>query len=60
MLAPMLLLDPRDQFGDMHVAVQISLSLCKDDIPDDWRYFIRVWSIELVHCNGASLRDHEL
>ena len=46
--------------GDMHVTIQILSSLCKDDVLDDWRYSIRAWRIELVHCNGANLRDHEL
>ena len=45
---------------DTHVAVQISSSFCKDDVPDKWRYSIQAWPIELVHCNGASFWDHEL
>ena len=46
--------------GDTHVAVQILSSLCEDDGPDEWRYSVQAWPIELVHCSGASFRDHEL
>ena len=46
--------------GDTHVAVQISLSLCEDDVPNKWRYSVQAWPIELVHCSGASFWDHEL
>ncbi|KAG0581688.1 hypothetical protein KC19_3G000300 [Ceratodon purpureus] len=46
--------------GDTHVAVQISKSLDATEVPDEWRYFVRAWPIELVFCSGASLRDHEL
>ena len=46
--------------GDTHVTVQISSSLCEDDVPDEWRYSVRAWPIELVHCSGANFRDHEL
>ena len=46
--------------GDSHMAVQISSSLSKIDVLDEWRYSVRVWPIELVYCNGASLKDHEI
>ena len=46
--------------GDTHVAVEISASLCQDDVPNEWRYSVRAWPIELVHCNGANFWDHEL
>ena len=25
---------------DTHVVVQISTSLCKDDVPNEWRYYV--------------------
>ena len=46
--------------GHSHVAVQISFSLSEIDVPDEWRYSVRAWTIERVYCNGASLKDHEI
>ena len=40
--------------------MQISSSLCEDDVLDEWRYSVRAWPIELVHCSGANFRDHKL
>ena len=39
---------------DSHVVVQISSSLLMADVPDDWRYSIQAWPIELVYYNGAN------
>ena len=46
--------------GDSHVAVQISSSLSKIDVPDEWRYSVRARPIKRVYCNGASFKDHEI
>ena len=46
--------------GDSHIAVQISSTLSENDVPDEWRYLIRAWPTELVYCNGASFKDHEI
>ena len=45
--------------GDLHVAVQISRSLCESEVPDEWRFSVRAWSITHVFYNGASFHDHE-
>ena len=29
-------------------------------MPDEWRYSVRAWPIELVHRNGVSFKDHEI
>lgn len=55
-----LVLGCNGSLGDTHVAVQISKSLSTDDVPDEWRYFVRAWPIASVYCNGASLRNHEI
>ena len=46
--------------GDSHVEVQISSTLSKIDVPDEWRYSVRAWPIEHVYYNGASFMDHEI
>ena len=46
--------------GDSHVVVQISPILFENDVLNEWRYSIRAWPIELVHCNDVSFKDHEI
>jgi hypothetical protein len=45
--------------GDEHVAIQNVESLCEEDIPSNWMFFMRAWHITRVFINGASLFDHE-
>jgi len=49
-----------DLLRDSQVVVQISNSLCLDEVPDNWKYSLRVWPIDRVILNGASLKDHDL
>ena len=45
--------------GDTHVAIFIAQSFSEEDLPKEREYSLLAWPINLVHCRGASLRDHE-
>lgn len=55
-----LVLGANGPLGDTHVAVHISKTHSEMNIPQEWIYSLRAWPIELVHCSGASLRDHDV
>ena len=54
-----LVLGANGPLGDTHVSVHISKSHCEVDIPQERVYSLVAWPIQLVHCRGASLKDHE-
>ena len=55
-----LIIDSDNQpLGDDRVAVQITESLSKRDVPSDWVFQLRAWHISCVFLNGASLYNHE-
>ena len=53
-----LVLGANGPLGDTHVSVHISKSHSKVDIPHERVYSLVAWPIQLVHCRGASLKDH--
>ena len=54
-----LVLGANEPLGDTHVSVHISKSHLEVDIPHEHVYSLVAWPIQLVHCCGASLKDHE-
>jgi len=46
--------------GDSQVTVQISCSLRREEVPEDWKYSLHAWPIDRVILNGASLKDYDL
>jgi len=54
-----LVLGANGPLGDTHVFVHISKSHSEVDISREHVYSLVAWPIELVHCCGASLKDHE-
>ena len=54
-----LVLGANGPLGDTHVSVHISKSHSEVDIPHERVYSLVAWPIQLVHCRGASLKDHE-
>ena len=55
-----LIIDSDSQpLGDDCVAIQITESLSKHDVPSNWVFQLRTWHISQFFLNGASLYDHE-
>ena len=54
-----LVLGANGPLGDMYVSVHISKSHFEVDILHERVYSLVAWPIQLVHCRGASLKDHE-
>ncbi len=54
-----LVLGANGPLGDTHVSVHISKSYSEVDIPGEHVHSLVAWPIQLVHCRGASLHDHE-
>ena len=54
-----LVLGANGPLGDTHVAIHISKTHSEEDLPEEQVCSLLAWPIHLVHCRGASLRDHE-
>ena len=54
-----LVLGANGPLGDTHVLVHISKLHSEVDIPHERVYSLVAWPIQLVHCCGESLKDHE-